>query len=288
MCDSVRPGSRLESLRPYMAEENGPGTGHFFSINSQGIRLAGDLLGLKPALAMSYLLKQGIWPARFSRNRGVFKAEEQAKLLESKAVVIGCGGLGGQVAALLARIGLGALVLCDRDSFEESNLNRQLFSRENNLGRNKAEAGSEEILSLASHIEVTVWAEEATADNLPAIIGGSDIVLDCLDSITARLMLEKAAHTAGLPFVHGTIAGEEGFAMITKAGEGGLSALYENKTQTEAGNAEKSLGVPTITPACLACLQTHLAIRALLGRGPEPEALFHLDLSAPSFEVLYL
>ena len=273
MLDAMKIDPRLESLRPFMVEENGPGPGRFFSLGGQGVKLAADLLNLKPARAMSHLLKQGVWPSRFTRNRGVLTAEEQAKLLESKAAVIGCGGLGGQVTALLARFGLGALILCDRDSFEESNLNRQLFSRESNLGRNKAEAGGEEISSLASHIDITVWAQEATADNLPVIIGDADIVLDCLDSIAARLTLEKAAHNAGRPFVHGTIAGEEGFAMVTRPGEKGLSALYDGRPKTEAGNAEKSLGVPTITPASLACLQTHLAVRELLGRGPEAGAL---------------
>lgn len=277
----------LKSLRPFLVEESGPGPDHFLSIDSNGVKSAADSLNLNPSQAMSYLLKQGIWPRRFSRNRGVLKAEEQAKLLESKAAVIGCGGLGGYVATLLARVGLGAMVLCDRDSFEESNLNRQLFSRENNLGRNKAEAAAEEILSMASHVQVKVWAEEATADNVATIINDSNIVMDCLDSITVRLMLEKASHEAGLPFVHGTIAGEEGFAMITRPSEKGLSDLYDDKPPAEAGNAEKTLGVPTITPAALACLQTHLAALELLGKEPKLKALYHLDLSVPGLESLY-
>jgi len=287
MLDRSEPDSHLKPLRTYLTAESGPGPGSFLSINSQGIKLAADLLGLKPALTMSYLLKQGIWPRRFSRNRGVLKDEEQAALLESKAVVIGCGGLGGHVSTLLARLGLGALVLCDYDCFEESNLNRQLFSRETNLGRNKAKAAAEEISSLASHIEITVWPEAATASNLPEIIRGSTIVMDCLDTIAARLELETASHNAGLPFVYGAIAGEEGFAMVTRPGEVGLSALYGDQPETEAKNAEKRLGVPTITPSSLACLQVHLAVKTLLGREPPPPALYHLDLSVPSVEALY-
>lgn len=287
MLDWLEPDSHLNPLRTYLAEESGPGPDSFLSISSQGAQMAADILGLKPAQAMSYLLKLGIWPRRFSRNRGVLKAEEQAALLESRAVVIGCGGLGGHVIALLARLGLGALVLCDWDCFEESNLNRQFFSRENNLGRNKAEAAAEEISFLASHVELTVWPVAASAANLPGIIGGSQIVMDCLDTIAARLVLENAAHNAGLPFVYGAIAGDEGFAMVTRPGEGGLSALYGDRPATEAKNAEKRLGVPTITPAALACLQVHLAAMTLLGREPAPRALYHLDLSVPGVEALY-
>ncbi len=278
------PDKIFNHLRPYLSEE----ADHSPVISGEGVKRAAALLGLEAAPAMIRLLKRGVWPARFSRNRGLFTADEQAKLLETKAALVGCGGLGGQAAALLARVGLGALVLCDRDVFEETNLNRQLFSREDNLGRNKAEAVAREIFLMASHVQVTVWPEEAKAENLAAIIGDSHIVLDCLDSIAARLELEKAAHRAGLSFVHGAIAGEEGFAMITRPGEKGLSALYGEKPGAETANAEKILGVPTVTPAVLASLEVHLAVRELLGKETRPLILHHLDLSVPSLETLYL
>ncbi|MDR2946001.1 MAG: HesA/MoeB/ThiF family protein [Candidatus Adiutrix sp.] len=274
------------ALRPYLTEETGLGAGSFLSINQPGIGAAAALLGLKAAPAMACLLRQNIWPRRFSRNRGVLTATEQARLLEARAAIIGCGGLGGYVAALLARVGLGALTLCDGDAFEESNLNRQLFCRESRLGRNKAEVTAEEIFSIASHVEVTVCPEAATAVNAAQILRGADIVVDCLDSIPARLAVEKAAHSLGLPFVHGSIAGEEGFAMITRPGERGLAAVYGGPPPSEA--AEKRLGVPTVTPAALACLQAHLAVRELTGREPKAEALYHLDLSVPGLEALFI
>ncbi len=281
-----RPADLIKTLSPYLREETEPGPGSFLSIGADGLRQAAGRLQLKPSLAMSFLLKHGIWPRRFLRNRGVLRAEEQARLLESRAAVIGCGGLGGQVTILLARIGLGALTLCDRDRFEETNLNRQLLCRETNLGRPKAVAAGEEVRAVASHVEVAVWSEAADQANLPRIISGAQIVVDCLDSLTARREVEKAAHRAGLPFVHGAIAGEEGFALITRPGEGGLSALYGEPANGEGNNAERFLGVPTITPAALACLQAGLTVSALLGRATESGRLHHLDLSVPLIEIL--
>ena len=278
----------LKELFPYFQEETGPGPGSFFSIGAEGLTRASALFQLQPAAAMSRLLKSDIWPRRFVRNRGVMTAADQARLLESRAAVIGCGGLGGYGVTLLARVGLGALVLCDRDSFEESNLNRQLLCRETNLGRNKAEVAAEEIAAISSHVQLDVWPAEARTDNLPQILAGSQIVLDCLDSISARRQVEAAAHQAGLPFVHGSIAGEEGFATITRPGEKSLSGLYGDEVRTEERNAERSLGVPTVTPAFLACLQVSLAVRELLGRKPEPDVLYHVDLSVPLMEPLII
>ena len=276
----------LAPLISFLKQENEPGPKPFFSIGADGLKQASALLRLKPCATMLRLLEFDIWPQRFIRNRGVLASEEQIKLLNSRAVIIGCGGLGGYVITLLARIGLGALVLCDRDHFEESNLNRQLLCRENNIGRNKAEAAADEVASIASHINVKVWPEEANLSNLSSIICESDIVLDCLDSISARRQVEAAAHQAGVPFVHGSIAGEEGFALITRPGENSLASLYGNQPATEERNAEHLLGVPTITPAFLACLQATLAIRELLGRKPKLKSLYHIDLSVPLMEGL--
>ena len=74
---------------------------------------------------MVALLQDGIWPERFRRNYGVFSADAMVRLLQTRVFVLGCGGLGGHVASLLARLGVGGLRLCDSDIFEESNLNRQ-------------------------------------------------------------------------------------------------------------------------------------------------------------------
>ncbi len=279
------PAELAERLQPHLTRETGPGDGPFQSVSLAGVGLAAGFWGLSRREAMMRLLELELWPRRFARNRGVFTAAEQARLLAGHAAVIGCGGLGGHVATLLARVGLGRLTLCDYDSFDESNLNRQLLSREDLLGRNKAVAAGEEIGRIASHVEVTVHPAAAGPDNLPTILDGADLVVDCLDSIPVRRQVEEAAHRLGLPFIFGTVAGDEGLALVSRPGRPGLAAVYGPPRDSEKG-AETALGVPTLTPAGLAVLEALLAVRELLGRNPPEPALWHLDLSIPLIETL--
>ena len=76
---------------------------------------------------------------RYLRNKNLISHEEQVKLSQMKVAVLGCGGLGGYVIEMLARLGVGKLILVDFDTFDESNLNRQLISTEKNLGSSKVE-----------------------------------------------------------------------------------------------------------------------------------------------------
>lgn len=277
-----------ESIASLLRLEQNPGPGPFHSISSQNLGKIALQLGISVREAMLRALGHGVWPLRFKNNRGVFTAEQQAALLRSKAAIIGCGGLGGHVALLLARAGVGSLCLCDPDVFEESNLNRQAFCREDRIGVNKAEAGREELLLVASHAEISAVSAKADAKNLPGILDGADIAIDCLDDIATRLLLEKAAHAAGMPFVHGAIAGCEAFALASTPSQGSAVArLYGEKGAPGASAAEFRLGVPTPTPAAAALLQVLLAIRLLAGVKIEPpNALWHIDLALPELLLL--
>ncbi len=88
-------------------------------------------------------LREKIIPERYHRNLGVFSPAEQIKLIRSKVTIIGLGGLGGTILELLARVGIGELVVVDKDIIGESNLNRQILSRETNLGEEKIKAALE-------------------------------------------------------------------------------------------------------------------------------------------------
>ena len=91
-------------------------------------------------------------PERFYRNAGVLNSREMARLLESRVFIAGCSVLGGHVAVLLARLGIGALRLCDPDVFEESHLNRQCFCTEQTLSRPKVLACRDGLLGMASYM----------------------------------------------------------------------------------------------------------------------------------------
>ena len=282
------PSALAAMIAPFCSPEAGPGDGPFQSISLEGIRAAAGHLGISPREAMAFCLEHNVWPLRFARNRGVFNAGEQRRLLGSRIAIIGCGGLGGHVITLLARAGVGAFTLCDFDRFDESNLNRQLLCREAYLGRNKAEAAREELHRIASHADVRVFSEKAEPGNLAEILRDADSVVDCLDSLKTRRHVAAAAGSAGISFIYGSVAGEEGFAMAASPGDKSLDAFFGDGAVPDACGAELRLGVPTLTPAAVAVLQARLALHLLAGRTLEKRYLHHLDLSGPMLELLSL
>ena len=283
----------LAILTPFCVTHNGPGAGPFQTVSLEGVHALAQSREISPAKAMSLCLAYGIWPLRFARNRGVFLAQEQRSLLESRAAIIGCGGLGGHVITLLARAGVGAFTLCDGDVFDESNLNRQVLCRETDLGRNKAVMAREELAAIASHADVRVFPVVAGLGNLPEILHGASIAMDCLDSLATRHSLAAAADAEGIPFIHGAVAGHEGFAMLIRPGEKSLELLYSGRERAfentfSGSGAETCLGVPTLTPAGIATLQASLALHVLTGKQPGSARLCHLDIAVPMLEVLAL
>lgn len=272
-----------------------PGPEPFDCISLAGTNALAGLLCATPRAAMIRCLEMGIWPLRFKSNKGVFNAKDQASLLRAHVAVIGCGGLGGHVILGLARLGIGALTLCDKDVFEESNLNRQILCREDRLGMNKAAVAGRELALIAAHVAVRTFECEANADTLPDILAGASLAIDCLDNLKTRRLVENAAHNAGIPCIHGAIAGYEGFALTSRPVDrrpcSALSRLYGDADISPRESAEAGLGIPAPTPAATAVLQIMLALRELLGPQTgknEEHALQHLDLSVPSLETLLL
>lgn len=258
------------------------------TISQSGVKLVSAHHHVSTIKAMQICLEQGYWPLRFARNAGVFNATEQSVLLSSHAFVAGCGGLGGHVATLLARAGVGNFTLCDGDILSESNLNRQLLCREDNLGKNKAEAAAKEVTAIASHAHVKVLAAMLDSDNVEDALAGADIVMDCLDSLPARKLLAGAAAKKNIPFVHGAIAGHEGFISLICPGEDTLRILYGDEPPQSQDCAEHILGVPTVTPAATAAMQAALALQELNGKKTAAKALYHLDVLAPLLEIMQL
>lgn len=253
------------------------------TVDREGLRRL-SLAGKRSMRAvMADLLRQDIWPERFSRCRGSLPASALARLLSTRVLVAGCGGLGGHVAELLARTGIGSLTLCDPDRFEESNLNRQHFCTEKTLGRLKAEVCRDAVLDMASHVDVTVHAEALDEQTLPGLLAGADIVMDCLDSLARKKMLEMAAMKAGIPCIHGAVAQNEGLILSDRSHRLPFSQIYPEE---ERGNREgASMHTHAVTVAGTACLMVSLLLRRLCHDKNDDGKLFHLDLSVPELET---
>jgi molybdopterin-synthase adenylyltransferase len=211
-------------------------------------------------------LRKQIMPVRYQRNFGTIGWEGQIKLLESTAAVIGAGGLGGYIVEALARMGIGSLTIVDGDVFEAHNLNRQILCTEDVIGAGKAACAAARVQEVNSAVQtraVTAWA---SAENLPEILQGANVVVDALDSLPVRFVLQDAAAALGIPMVHGAIAGYVAQVMTIMPGDRGLKDIYGEGELPQKG-IEVFLGNPAATPMLCAACQTQEVIKLLTGTG---------------------
>ncbi|MGD8985667.1 MAG: HesA/MoeB/ThiF family protein [Desulfobacteraceae bacterium] len=226
-------------------------------------------------------LTLGIVPYRYVRNREAISVEEQLKLAASRVAVVGAGGLGGQVILLLARVGIGHLVVVDHDLFDETNLNRQALSHRESIGRPKSEQAVAAVRSINPGVEVTPHQAKIDASNAREILDRSDVVVDALDNVPTRFALERAAKALKIPLVHGAVAGFEGRMMTIFPEDPGLKNLYgsEQVKVDDTKRPEAILGVPVLTPSFIANLQAMEVVKIILKRGKLfRNIMLHVDL----------
>lgn len=201
---------------------------------------------------------------RYTRNMPALSPEECAALRQKRVCVVGCGGLGGYIIEILARIGIGALTVIDGDVFEASNLNRQLLCDEPLLGTKKAEAAASRVKKINADVAVTAVGMFFTEENGIQLLEGCDLVIDALDNTKARHVLAESCAAKGLYLVHGAISGWHGQVTIVPPGSGVFEKLYPPRV---ADTPKK--GNPPFTPAVCASLQAAEAVKLLIGR-PSP------------------
>ena len=217
---------------------------------------------------------------RYLRNHDAISEEEQAFLATKRVLVVGCGGLGGMVIECLARIGVGYLRVVDGDVFEESNLNRQLLSSTMNLGRPKTLAARQRVMAVNPLVEVDAVQAELTVENARQLLGECDVAVDCLDNIPARLVLQEAAKEAGIPVVHGAVAGWLGRICVIQPGEDLLTLLYPEPD--EMRGEERLAGTLSFTAALTASWQSAETVKLLLGKPGLQGEIIEVDLMAAS------
>jgi molybdopterin/thiamine biosynthesis adenylyltransferase len=226
-------------------------------------------------------LKQGFTPWRYLRNIGTIGLDGQIKLLQSTVAVVGAGGLGGIIIELLARQGIGHLIIIDNDRFAEQNLNRQLMSTEKNLGEYKAIAAAKRVGEINSAVEVTTFVQKLTKENAHKLLKDADVVADGLDDLPSRFAVEKTCHDLGIPFVYGTIAGFSGQLTTIFPKDAGLSCIYGSSDSLPAQGIETIIGNPSATPAMIAAWQVQEIVKLITGIGePIRNHLLMLDATA--------
>jgi molybdopterin/thiamine biosynthesis adenylyltransferase len=221
-------------------------------------------------------LNHSILPARFQRNG--LCCSDQLKLFQARVAIIGCGGLGGRTAELLARIGIGHLILTDPDVFSESNLNRQIFCTTETLGCNKVDIVGRELQKINPALETSIHINQF--DTLS--ISTADIVIDALDSTTARKELSALCRKRSIPLIHGAVREWYGQVGVELSGNTLIDTLF-HKT------AENTLPphVLVMTVSLVASLQAAEACKLLLGTGaPLSDGWLQCDLFNADYEKI--
>lgn len=232
------------------------------------------------------VLTEGYIPLRYKRNSNTFGPAEQLRFLQSHVTVIGCGGLGGYIFEQLLRLGVGSIRIVDRDVFEEHNLNRQILSTVDALGKPKVQVAKEKALQINPASTVQALQIEFNADTAEEILANTDVVVDALDSISARLTLVKECRQRGLHLIHGSIGGYFGQVSTGFGGDTALDKLFEGRHDR---GIEEELGNPSFTPAVVASLQVVETINVLLNKPPRlHRRLLYVDLQRFVFKTLML
>ncbi len=192
-----------------------------------------------------------------------FGKEGQEKLKKARAFIAGAGGLGSPVTIYLAAAGIGTIRIADHDRVELSNLNRQVLHWEENLGGRKVDSAATKLRKFNTGIKIETIADTITEDNVSQLVADSDLIVDAMDNLPTRYLLNRAAIKKGIPFFHGAVYGFEGRAMTVIPGKSAcLNCLYHGATMPK-----EKFPVIGVTPAVIGCIQATEVIKYLVGLG---------------------
>lgn len=188
--------------------------------------------------------------------------ETQEKLKKATVFIAGAGGLGSPVSIYLAVAGIGSLRICDFDSPDWSNLNRQILHNHNRIGTNKAVSAKQTLEELNPDIKVTAFTDKIVGENIDSLVGDSDIIVDCMDNFPTRYILNECAIKKGVPLVFGSIWGMEGrLSFLIPPETPCLKCIYPEAPPSE------TFPVVGATPGVVGSLQALEVLKYLTGIG---------------------
>jgi len=285
MTGSDNLNDRIDAL---CTETASPGGTAYRSLSSASVKQIAEACAVPGRTVEIKALSRDIIPERYIRNRQTLSIEDQITLLESTVAVIGLGGLGGYAVEILARTGIGRLILVDGDRFDDSNLNRQLNSTADTLGRPKASSAVRRVASVNPSVEVfahEVFLEDGNAVHL---LADADLVIDCLDTLPARFLLETAALAKNIPMVTAAVAGTTAQVMAIQPGDTGLRGIYGAPSEAPERGVESTSGNLPYTVMMAAALECSEGVKMLLGPAATDTFLLVFDLRDNTFERILL
>jgi sulfur-carrier protein adenylyltransferase/sulfurtransferase len=242
------------------------------------------------------VVPQSLGPAqrsRYSRHLLIPEVGEegQMRLLGSRILLIGAGGLGSPASLYLAAAGVGTLGIVDDDAVDATNLQRQIVHSTERLGEPKAESAKRTIEALNPDVDVRVFRERLTSENIDRILGeGWDVIVDGADNFPTRYLLNDASVWHDIPVVHGSIFRFEGQVTVFKPGDGPCyRCLFPQPPPPELAPSCAEGGVLGVLPGIIGSLQANEALKLALGVGETLVGrLLLFDALAPSFTEVTL
>ena len=188
--------------------------------------------------------------------------EGQQKLKRAKVFIAGAGGLGSPVSMYLTTAGVGVIRIVDHDRVKLSNLNRQILHWDKDIGKRKVNSALEKLKQLNQGVEIEAIEKTITEANASQLVADSDLIVDAMDNLPTRYLLNKVALDKGIPFFHGAIYGFEGRAMTIIPGKTAcLMCVYQGAV------TEKQFPAIGVTPAVIGCIQATEVIKYIVGTG---------------------
>lgn len=209
----------------------------------------------------------------------------QQRLAGSTVVVVGAGGLGTPILTHMAAMGVGRIKIVDRDIIEKSNLHRQTLYRESDVGRQKAEVAANVLRAVApSTTTIEHVCMSVNEGNAADVISGGDVVVDALDSVSARYALNLACNRARVPFVSGGAVGVSGQVLVVMPGK---TACYECMFPNLTDGDVPSCGIEGVNPAVLSVvggMQAAETVRVMCGLDPATLGrVLHVNIASADF-----
>ncbi len=212
-----------------------------------------------------------------------FGEEAQRRLAEAKVLVIGAGALGTVVSLYLGAAGIGNLTIVDFDKIDITNLQRQLSYSEADVGRPKAETLAAKIRAANSTIKVEAMSLKLTPENLPDVIPGFDIVMECSDNPATKYAVTDTCEALGITYVLGGIAQYRGQVMAWRRGCPAYRDIFPNESDYLSASQG---GVLATTPGIVGSVQATETIKIIASIGtPLFSRLLLIDTLAPSFTI---
>lgn len=207
----------------------------------------------------------------------------QAKLAEARVLVVGAGGLGSPVLIYLAAAGTGHIGIADDDRVSLSNLQRQILYTENDIGKTKVSVAAERLSAMNGDLDIKAVPSRINKENIHSILNGYDVVIDCCDNHTTRVLTEEHCHNIGIPYIYGAIQGFEGQVTIFSD----KTPRYGELFPTELENASNA--VIGMTAGIVGCTQAHEAVKLICGYGePLINKLWTIDIRSMQSHIIEL